>query len=101
MVKKVSVNVSGKDLVKKVKEIVKKGKARRIRLIHKGRTLIDIPLTVGASVAVWAALAAPVMAALAAIAAMVKECTIEIEEVEGVEDMEHLECHSAGDEENY
>jgi len=74
--------VSGSNLVEKVKELVRKGNVRRVRLIHEEKVLIDIPLTVGAPAAAVVVLAAPLLAALAAIAALVKECTIEIEKVE-------------------
>jgi len=76
------ITVSGKNLVEKVKELVRQGNIKRVRLIHEEKALIDIPLSVGAPVAVVTVLAAPVLAALAAIAALVKDCTIEIEKVE-------------------
>ena len=76
------VTVSGSNLVEKVKELVRQGNVRRVRLIHEEKTLIDIPLSVGAPAAAVVVLAAPLLAALAAIAALVKECTIEIEKVE-------------------
>ncbi len=76
------VTVSGKNLVEKVKELVRQGNIKRVRLIHEEKVLIDIPLSVGAPVAVVTVLAAPVLAALAAIAVLVKDCTIEIEKVE-------------------
>jgi len=74
--------VSGDQLVEKVKQLVHEGNIRRVRLLHGGRVLIDIPLTVGAPVAAATVLAAPVLAALAAIAALVTKCTIEVEKVE-------------------
>ena len=74
--------VTGSNLVEKVKELVRQGNIRRVRLIHDERPLIDIPLSIGAPAAVVAVLAAPLLAALAAIAALVKECTIEIEKIE-------------------
>ena len=74
--------VSGSNLVEKVKELVRQGNIRRVRLIHEEKTLIDIPLSVGAPAAAVAVLAAPLLAALVAIAALVKECTIGIEKVE-------------------
>jgi len=74
--------VSGSQLVEKIKQLVHEGNIRRVRLLHKGRPLIDIPLTVGAPAAAATVLAAPVLAALAAIAALVTECTIEVEKVE-------------------
>ena len=74
--------VSGSQLVEKIKQLVREGNVRRVRLLHGGRVLIDIPLTVGAPVAAATVLAAPVLAALAAIAALVTECSIEVEKVE-------------------
>ena len=71
--------VSGNKLVGKVKELIYQGNIRRVRLIHEGKTLIDIPLSIGAPAVAVTVLAAPVLAAVAAIAVMVKECTIEIE----------------------
>ena len=74
--------VSGSQLVEKIKQLVHEGNIRRVRLLHGGRPLVDIPLTVGAPVAAATVIAAPVLAALAAIAALVTECTIEVERVE-------------------
>ena len=74
--------VAGSQLVKKVKQLVSEGNIRRVRLLHGGRPLVDIPLTVGVPVAVATVLAAPVLAALGAIAALVTECSLEVEKVE-------------------
>jgi hypothetical protein len=74
--------VEGSQVVEKIKELIHQGNIRRVRLIHKGRPLIDIPLTAGVSVAAVTVLAAPVLAALGAIAALVTECTLEVERVE-------------------
>ena len=82
MAVKERVTVSGRNLVEKVKELVHQGNIRRVRLIHEEKTLIDIPLSVGAPAAAVVVLAVPVLAAIGAIAALVKECTLEIEKVE-------------------
>ena len=74
--------VDGSQLVEKVKELIHQGNVRRVRLLHKGLPLIDIPLTVGVPAAAATVLAAPVLAALGAIAALVTECTIEVGRVE-------------------
>jgi len=74
--------VYGNQLVEKIKQLIHEGNIRRIRLIHEGRPLIDIPLTVGVPVAAATVIAAPVLAALGAIAALVTECTIEVEKVD-------------------
>jgi len=74
--------VDGSQVVEKIKELIRQGNIRRVRLVHKGRPLIDIPLTVGVPVAAVTVLAAPVLAAVGAIAALVTECTLEVERVE-------------------
>jgi hypothetical protein len=82
MTEKESFTVSGSQVVEKVKQIIHEGNIRRVRLLHEGRTIIEIPLTVGAPVAVVGILAAPVLAAIGAFAALVTECTIEVEKIE-------------------
>ena len=79
MTKSEKFTIAGKDVVEKVKEIIREGNVRRIRLIHADKNLIDIPLTIGASAAAVTVLAAPVLVALAAVAAVLTECTLEIE----------------------
>ena len=74
--------VSGSQLVEKVKQLIHEGNIRKVRLVHDGRTLIEIPLSIGAPVAALGILAAPVLAAIGAFAALVTECTIEVEKVE-------------------
>jgi hypothetical protein len=74
--------VSGSQLVEKVKQLIHEGNIRRVRLLHEGKTIIEIPLTIGAPVAAVGILAAPVLAALGAFAALVTECTIEVEKIQ-------------------
>jgi hypothetical protein len=81
MTEKESFKVSGDQVVKKVKQLIHEGNIRRVRLIHEGRTVFEIPLSVGAPMAVVGILAAPVLAAIGAFAALVTECTIEVEKV--------------------
>ena len=70
------IKVAGEDLVRKVKELIEEGNVRRISIKDKeGRSLIDLPLTIGV---VGAALA-PALAAVGALAALVTECTITVE----------------------
>ena len=69
-------NVNGEEIVKKVKELIKKGNARRIIIKNqKNEILIEIPLTIGAVGAVLA----PTLAAVGALAALVTKCTIIVE----------------------
>ena len=74
--RKEEFQVKGEDLVRKVKEVVAEGNVRRIIIKNKdGKTLVEIPLTVGVIGAVFA----PVLAGVGAIAALVTECTITVE----------------------
>jgi hypothetical protein len=74
--------VSGSQLVDKFKEIIRQGNARRFRIIHEGRTLMDIPLTAGVAVGAAGVIWMPVLAALGAFAALVTNVTIEVEKVD-------------------
>ena len=74
--------VSGSQLVDKVKQLIREGNIRKVRLIHKEKTVFEIPLTIGAPAAAIVILAAPILAALGAFAALVTECTIEVEKME-------------------
>ena len=74
------LQVSGEALVAKVKELVHEGNIRRITIKNEeGKTLIEIPLTLG----VVGAVLVPTLAAIGAIAALVTKCTIIVERVEG------------------
>ncbi|HZD55858.1 MAG TPA: DUF4342 domain-containing protein [Anaerolineales bacterium] len=71
--------VSGEEVVGKIKELIHEGNIRRIILKNEeGRTLIEIPLTLG----VVGAVLLPVWAAIGAIAALAANLTIVIEKVE-------------------
>jgi len=71
-----SFKVTGKNLLKKVKELIKEGNIRKITIKDKdGKALIVLPLSIG----VVGAFIAPVLAAVGAIAALVTECTISVE----------------------
>jgi len=74
--------VSGNQLVDKVKQLIHEGNIRRIRIIHDGRTVLEIPLSIGAPVAAIGIMAAPLLAAVGAFAALVTECTVEVERIE-------------------
>ena len=69
-------------ITQKVKQLIHEGNIRRLRVIHDGDTVLEIPLTIGASAAAVSILIAPLLAALGAFAALVTECTIEVEKVE-------------------
>ncbi len=71
--------VSGDLLVSKIKELLKQGNIRRIILKNEeGKTLIEIPLTIG----VVGVVLLPVWAAIGAIAALAVNLKITVEKVE-------------------
>jgi hypothetical protein len=74
--------VTGDQLLGKVKQLISEGNIRRVRILHKDKTLLEVPLTIGAPAAAIGIVAAPVLAAVGALAALVTECTIEVERVE-------------------
>jgi hypothetical protein len=72
-------SVRGDDLIAKVKEIAHEGNIRRIIIKDdEGKTLIEIPLTLG----VIGAILLPVWAAIGAIAALAANFTLVVEKVE-------------------
>ena len=67
--------VKGDELLGRVRELIKEGNVRRVTIQNSdGRTIVEIPLTIG----VVGALIAPVAAAIGAIAALVTECTVTV-----------------------
>jgi hypothetical protein len=83
MTEKERFTVSGSQVVDKVKQLIREGNIRRVRLIHEGKTIIEIPLSIGAPAVVVGIMAAPLLAAVGAFAALVTEGTIEVEKMEG------------------
>jgi len=68
--------ISGEAVLAKIKELVREGNVRRIAIKNEeGRTLIEIPLTVG----VIGTVLLPVWAAIGSIAALVANLTIAVE----------------------
>lgn len=71
--------VTGDAVIAKIKEVIHEGNVRRITIKNdEGKTLIEIPLTLG----VVGALLLPVWAAIGAIAALAANLTLVIEKVE-------------------
>lgn len=70
-----SFRVSGEELLKKIKGLIKEGNIREITIENKdGKIIMILPLTVGI---IGAALLPP-LAAVGAIAALLTECTIRV-----------------------
>lgn len=68
--------LDGEELLAKVKEFIHEGNIRRITIKNvKGKTVLEIPLTIGAVGAVLL----PSLAAVGAVAALLTKCTIVVE----------------------
>jgi hypothetical protein len=68
--------IEGKDLVKKVKELIHEGNIRRIIIKNEeDKVIVELPLTYGAV----GALIAPVLAVVGTLAALLTKCTIVVE----------------------
>ena len=85
MAKTEKYTIDGDKVVEKVKQLIHEGNIRTVRIIHEKKTVLEIPLSVGAPVAAVTILVAPLLAALGAFAALVTECTIEVEKIEDEE----------------
>jgi hypothetical protein len=71
--------VNGEELISRVKKLIHEGNIRRIIIKDRdGKTVMEIPLTIG----VVGALLAPTLAAVGAIAALITEATVVVEKVE-------------------
>ena len=70
---------TGEDLLAKVKELLHEGNIRRLIIKNdEGKTLIEVPLTVG----VVGIVLLPTLAAIGAVAALVTDCSIIVEKTE-------------------
>jgi hypothetical protein len=71
--------VTGDTLLSKINELIRAGNIRRLIIKNEeGRTLIEVPLTVG----VVGAIIVPQLAAIGAIAALATKCTIVVEKLD-------------------
>jgi Domain of unknown function (DUF4342) len=73
-----TIETTGDQLLKGVKDLIEAGNVRRIRVRQKDRVVAEFPLTVG----VVGTLIAPVLAAVGALTAVLTECSIDVERVE-------------------
>jgi len=89
------MKVKGNQLVDKVKEVIEEGNARRLLIRKDGKTLLEIPLSVGVGGATAAVFLLPTLAAVGALAALVSDVEIVIErEEKNVTDVEAEEVEA-------
>lgn len=78
--RKEEFKLAGSELIQKIKDLIHEGNIRRIILkTEEGKTIIEIPLTLGL---VGVVLVPPVWAALGAIAALMAKLTLVVEKEE-------------------
>jgi hypothetical protein len=70
-----SLKAEGSAVVDQLKEIVRQGNVRRVRVRQGERTIAEFPLTVGVVGAVFA----PALAAIGALVAVATDCTIDVQ----------------------
>lgn len=73
------LKVQAKDLVQTISDLVREGTVRRVKVIHKERTLIDFPLVAGVPAAVVLATQLPVLSAITGVGALLGGCTVRVE----------------------
>jgi len=70
-----TIKVEGGHLLEKVKQLLREGNVRRIRIKQGEKVVAEFPLTVGVVGTVFA----PILAAIGALVALLQDCTIEVE----------------------
>ena len=73
-----SVKADGSAVLDKLREIVREGNIRRVRVRQGDRTIAEFPLTAG----VVGTVLAPALAAIGTLVALAKDCTIDVERQE-------------------
>jgi uncharacterized membrane protein len=92
------LNVAGNQLLERVQELIQQGNIRRLSIVDSsGRTLLEVPLTLGVVGGAGVAIFAPFIAAVGAIAALVTRVRIVIERYEDPADAKHESGPSVAD----
>ena len=73
-----SVKAEGGAILDKLKDLLREGNIRRVRIRQGDRTIAEFPLTAG----VVGAIVAPALAAIGAVIALAKDCAIDVERTE-------------------
>lgn len=81
------IQIRGTQLLEKVNELIAAGNVRRIVVKHDGKTLVEVPLTVG----VIGTLLAPQVAVLGVVAALVTDCSLLVVRSEETASSQHIE----------
>ena len=69
-----TIKVEGQKLADEAKRLMHEGNVRHLRVKHNDHVLLEVPVTAGVAVALFA----PTFAALGALGAMLGHCTLEV-----------------------
>ena len=86
-----TIKIKGHELAEKVRELIEEGNARHLIIKKDEKTILEVPLTIGAAAAVATIWLAPLLAALGALGALISDVTVVIEEVESEDEPQELE----------
>ena len=77
------MNETTDKILEKLKELVREGNVRRIKVSKDGEVMLNIPLTVGAGAGLLGLMSAPLLVVAGAIATFGVGCKVELENTEG------------------
>jgi hypothetical protein len=86
-----SVKADGGAVLDSLKDLLREGNVRRVRVRQGERTIAEFPLTAGVVGAVFA----PALAAIGALIALANDCTIEIQREQSAAASDATESSSA------
>lgn len=76
------MKVQAQDLFKVVNDVIREGTARRVKVFHNDRVLVDIPLWAGIGSGVLFTVYMAPVAALISVGALLGGCTVRVEREE-------------------
>ena len=77
------MNETTNKILEKLKELVREGNVRRIKVSKDGEVMLNIPLTVGAGAGLLGLMSAPLLVVAGAIVTLGVGCKVELENTEG------------------
>jgi len=79
------LKVASNQVVDKVRELIEDANVKRVSIQREGKTLLEIPLTVGVGASAAALLLNPAIAAVGALAALVSDVTLVVERTDAAD----------------
>jgi len=73
------LKVEARDLYKTVNDLIHEATVRRITVVRKGRTLVDLPLPLGVAAGLVMGIYMPVFSAITGVGALLTGCTVRVE----------------------